>query len=214
MFLIWNKQSDAYLSDIFLNFSDIWHFFQNLYFSQMSSTRGMASTGCLVQVRDNLTLQLLFTFIQNEARRLHKIEKGYLVVSFSVFMWRESRSVMSDSLWPHGWYSPWNSPGLNTGVDSRSILQGIFPTQGSNFEPRFPLLQVDSLPAEPPGKWWTSRVHEKMKLKTKPKLRICVIWNLGPWRAKCQNSLNFWILWFRKFVYFLDRLTNTCVTTL
>ena len=45
---------------------------------------------------------------------------------------RESRSVMSDSLWPHGLYSPWNSPGQNTGVGSLSLLQGIFPTQGSN----------------------------------------------------------------------------------
>ena len=32
----------------------------------------------------------------------------------------------------HGLYSPWNSPGQNTGVGSRSLLQGIFPTQGSN----------------------------------------------------------------------------------
>ena len=39
---------------------------------------------------------------------------------------------MSDSLWTHGLYSPWNSPGQNIGVDSCSILQGIFPTQGSN----------------------------------------------------------------------------------
>ena len=44
----------------------------------------------------------------------------------------ESRSVMSDSLWPHELYSPWNSPGQNTGVGSLSLLQGIFPTQGSN----------------------------------------------------------------------------------
>jgi len=30
-------------------------------------------------------------------------------------------------------YSPWHSPGQNTGVSSLSILlQGIFPTQGSN----------------------------------------------------------------------------------
>ena len=29
-------------------------------------------------------------------------------------------------------YSPWNSPGQNTGVGSLSFLQGIFPTQGSN----------------------------------------------------------------------------------
>ena len=29
-------------------------------------------------------------------------------------------------------YNPWNSPGQNTGVGSLSLLQGIFPTQGSN----------------------------------------------------------------------------------
>ena len=39
---------------------------------------------------------------------------------------------MSDSLPPHELYSPWNSPGQNTGVGSRSLLQGIFPTQGSS----------------------------------------------------------------------------------
>ena len=44
----------------------------------------------------------------------------------------ESRSVVSDSLKFHGLYSPWNSPGQNTGVGSLSLLQGIFPTQGSN----------------------------------------------------------------------------------
>ena len=43
-----------------------------------------------------------------------------------------SHSVMSDSLRPHGLYSCWNSPGQNTGVGSFSLLQGIFPTQGSN----------------------------------------------------------------------------------
>ena len=31
-----------------------------------------------------------------------------------------------------GLYSPWNSPGQNIGVGSHSLLQGIFPTQGSN----------------------------------------------------------------------------------
>ena len=29
-------------------------------------------------------------------------------------------------------YCPWNSPGQNTGVGGCSLLQGIFPTQGSN----------------------------------------------------------------------------------
>ena len=46
-------------------------------------------------------------------------------------------SVVSDSLWPHGPYParllcPWNSPGKNTGVGCHALLQGIFPTQGSN----------------------------------------------------------------------------------
>ena len=44
----------------------------------------------------------------------------------------------------------WNSPGQNTGLDSLSLLQGIFPTQG--LEPRSPALQTESLPAEPQGK--------------------------------------------------------------
>ena len=39
---------------------------------------------------------------------------------------------MSDSLQPQGLYSPWYSPGQNTGVGSLSLLQGIFPTQGYN----------------------------------------------------------------------------------
>ena len=43
-----------------------------------------------------------------------------------------SCSVVSDSLWPHGLYGQWNSPCQNTGVGNLSLLQGIFPTQGSN----------------------------------------------------------------------------------
>ena len=46
--------------------------------------------------------------------------------------WSQSGLVISNSLWPHGLYSPWNSPGQNTGVGSFSFLQGIFPTQGLN----------------------------------------------------------------------------------
>ena len=49
---------------------------------------------------------------------------------------------------PRTIYGPWNSPGQNTGVGSCSLLQSIFPTQGSNPH----CLQADSLPAEPPGK--------------------------------------------------------------
>ena len=44
----------------------------------------------------------------------------------------ESRSVVFYSLWPCGLYSPWNSPGQNTGVGNLSLLEGIFPIQVSN----------------------------------------------------------------------------------
>ena len=44
---------------------------------------------------------------------------------------------MSDSLRPHGLYSPWNSP-------------GDLPNPG--IKPKSPTLQADSLPAEPQGK--------------------------------------------------------------
>ena len=62
----------------------------------------------------------------------------------------ESRSVVSDSLRPHGLYSPWNSPGQNTGVSSLSLLQGDLPDPG--IEPGSPALEADSLPAELLGK--------------------------------------------------------------
>ena len=63
----------------------------------------------------------------------------------------ESRSVVSNSLGPHGLYNPWNSPGQNTEVGSHSLLQGILPAS-PEIEPRSPTWQVDSLPVEPPGK--------------------------------------------------------------
>ena len=43
-----------------------------------------------------------------------------------------SHSVVSNSLPPHGLYSPWNSPAQNTVVSSLSLLQGLFPMQGLN----------------------------------------------------------------------------------
>ena len=49
----------------------------------------------------------------------------------------ESRSIVSNSLRCHGLYSPWSSPGQNTGVGNLSLLQGIFPTQGVNPAPPY-----------------------------------------------------------------------------
>ena len=52
-------------------------------------------------------------------------------VLFSTF-YTKLEIGMCVSLWPHGLHGPWNSPGQNTGVGSHSLLQGVFPTQGSN----------------------------------------------------------------------------------
>ena len=56
----------------------------------------------------------------------------WIGVIYSRVQVSESHSVMSNSLWSHGLYSPWNSPGQNTGAGSCSLLEGIFPTQRAN----------------------------------------------------------------------------------
>ena len=67
-------------------------------------------------------------------------------------------SVASDSMRPHGpkpirLFCQWNFPKKNTGVGCHAILQGIFPTQGSN-PSLLHLLYcwVGYLPLVPPGK--------------------------------------------------------------
>ena len=81
-----------------------------------------------------------------------------------------SCSVVSDSLQPHGLQltrllCPWDFPGKNTDVGSHSLLQGIFPTLGS--DPHLLHLlhcQVDSLPLMAPGKpieeHWKNNPHK------------------------------------------------------
>ena len=65
----------------------------------------------------------------------------WVAIAFSnLFSWTEvkwSRSVVSHSLRPHGLeptrlLGPWDFPGKSTGVGCHFLLQGIFPTQGSN----------------------------------------------------------------------------------
>ena len=92
--------------------------------------------------------------------------------------WKWSHSVMSDSLRPHGLQPtrlicPWDFPGKSTGVGLPLpslpwTIQSMkfsrpeywsgypFPSPGDllnpGIEPRSPVLQADSLPAEPQGK--------------------------------------------------------------
>ena len=81
-------------------------------------------------------LNILFSLLELPHPSLPEYVFRIQSIHFSpgVPRWLESErhSVVSDSLRPHGLYSPWNSPGQDTGVGSLSLLQGIFPTQGSN----------------------------------------------------------------------------------
>ena len=66
-----------------------------------------------------------------------------------------SHSVVSDSFRLHGLQParllcPWDSPGKNTGVGGHALLQGIFPTPGT--EPGSPALPADCLSSAPSGK--------------------------------------------------------------
>ena len=82
---------------------------------------------------------------------------------------------MSDSLRPHGLQParllrPWNSPGKNTGVDSCSLLQGIFPTQGSN-----------------PGPWHCRQIL--YRLSHHPFTEACTC-SMRVWKYGCVHDIS------------------------
>ena len=81
------------------------------------------------------TLQFISLSVMSDSLRPHGLQQARLPFPSPTFLSITNTitsSVMSNSLWPHRLYSPWNSPGQNTGVGSLSLFQRIFPTQGSN----------------------------------------------------------------------------------
>ena len=76
-------------------------------------------------------------------------------------------------------YSPYNSPGQNIGVGT-SPSPGHLPNPGA--EPRSPSLQVDSLPAEPPGKPIYINIHTST-------LAWKIPWTEEPGRLKSMGSI-------------------------
>ena len=88
--------------------------------------------GCHALLQEIFPTQGLNPGLPNCTWILYQLShKGKPLKNSSLHVESESCSVMSDSLQPHGLHIPWNSPGQNTGVGSFSLLQGIFPTQGS-----------------------------------------------------------------------------------
>ena len=81
----------------------------------------------------------------------------------------ESHSVRSNSLWPHRLYSPWHSPGQNTGVGSLSLLQ-IFPSQGSN-----------------PGFLHCRQILYQLSHKERPRILRWVAYPFSSWSSGPRN---------------------------
>ena len=83
----------------------------------------------------------------------------------------ESCSVVSDSLQPHGLYSPWNSPCENTVVGSCSLLQGIFTTQGLN-----------------PGLPHCSQILFQLSHQGSPRILECVVYLFSSRSSQPRNQ--------------------------
>ena len=120
-----------------------------------------------------------------------------------------SYSVVSDSLRPHTLYSPWNSPGQNTGVSSLSLLQGIYPTQRSSsglLHCRWILYQLsyEESPNNPFFKFFT--IYSKT---VGLEVRLPIMWKFPPWGSvgqqnKGRHSLSpTWLLPLRRFRHLL-----------
>ena len=121
----------------------------------------------------------------------------------------ESCSVMSNSLWPHGLHSPWNSPGQNTGAGSLFLLQGIFRTQEFKqglLHFRRILYQLsyaaaaakslqscltlcDPIDGSPPG----SLVLGILQARTLERVAISFS-NAGKWKVKGKSLSRVWLL--------------------
>ena len=73
-----------------------------------------------------LVVILVLTQTDKEATTRNLLGAGKVLVTQSCLC--NSWTIV----WPSRLLSPWNFPGKNTGVGSHPLLQGIFPTQGSN----------------------------------------------------------------------------------
>ena len=143
----------------------------------------------------------------------------WIYLSHGPVLWLVAQ--LCPTLRPHGLQParllcPWDSPGKNTGVGCHALLQGIFPTPGSNPDllhcrwilyhlsqqgsPRTlewwpipspgglpdsgiklgsPALQADSLPAELPGKQWSTNVGQ-----------VFAHWNKFSWNGWRGGDVN------------------------
>ena len=112
--------------------------------------RGHGHWGRWGRERLCVVLRLVLRYYLDAPGSLEWIESNYLAGLVSVVAFRSSSLCMraqscptlcnpmdcstpGSSVWqPTRVLCPWDSPGKNTGVGCQALLQGIFPTQGSN----------------------------------------------------------------------------------
>ena len=118
--------------------------------------------------------------------------KGYMSEWVS-----ESHLVVSDSLWPHRLYSPWNSLGQNTGLPLFILPWRIIPFSRRSSQPR-DQTQVSRIA----GRFftsWATRGAWKGYILTYNFIFI-MLWNYrdGKQVSGCQALKNEWGIWLQK----------------
>ena len=104
---------------------------------------------------------------------------------------RSVASLMSNSLWPQGLWPtrllhPWDSPGKNTGVGCHSLLQGIFPTQGSNW--------VSCVGRGIPYHWLSRETKSSFTLELNPPVSpLHCVSRHHSWRTNHNHNLQFYV---------------------
>ena len=100
-------------------------------------------------IKLKITQKRMTKHIHTHSGHLYQPTAGQMCVSCSVM----SDSLQPCGLQPNRLLCPWDSPSENTGVGCHFLLQGIFPTQGSNScLLRLLRWQAGSLPLAPPMK--------------------------------------------------------------
>ena len=105
--------------------------------------------------------------------------------------WSEVKWKSLSRVWlfvtPWTIHSPWNSPGQNNWSGQRFPSPRDLPNPG--IEPRSRTLQVESLPSEPPGKFY---VHSTPPFRwvTFPVLTAACSWGLPVWMALSCSSID------------------------
>ena len=107
-----------------------------------------------------------------------------LLTKVRLVKWSESEScsVLSNSLQLDVLYSPWNSPGQNTGVGSLSLLQGIFPTQD----------QVSRIAGRFFTSWAKSEAHLVKAMVFPVVMYGCEIWTIKKAEHQRTDTFELW----------------------